>query len=89
MLMGTQRWRVFALREARKHRPRKITDIEGDVAMRLHCNCRVLQRTNNYGLKLLQVGTKILRSKGCVIDIFSNGRYAPYYRLNTNSAKPQ
>ena len=51
-------------------------------------NLKVLQRTKDYGLKLLQVGTKILKTKGCVIDIVRDNKRGLLIRLNTRSAKP-
>lgn len=87
-LMGSNNWRVFACRGNLRHRPRVVEDVEADANARLHCNCRVLQRKRDYGLKLLQVGQKIMRTNGCVIDIvFRAGQFT--YRLNTNADCPQ
>ncbi len=86
-LMGAGRWRRFAYREGGRHRPKEVDDMEADVQKRLHCNCRVLQRTKNYGLKLFQVGQCIMRSRGCVIDLIYRAGWI--YRLNTNAARPQ
>jgi hypothetical protein len=59
-------------------------------------NAEVLQRvprpgTNNkspYGLKLLQVGTELLHTRGVVIDILRGNDRKKYFRLNTDSAIP-
>jgi len=59
-------------------------------------NAEVLQRvprpgTNNkspYGLKLLQVGTELLHTRGVVIDILRGSDGKKYFRLNTDSATP-
>jgi hypothetical protein len=87
-LMGPDRWRAFANRERQGLRMWQVEDVEADIRARLHCNCRVLQRTKDYGLKLLQVGQQILRSRGCVIDILFEGNQT-IYRLNTRSDMPQ
>src|SRR5205085_1571733 len=63
-LMGSTRWRVFLYRESLRHRPRWVEDVQADASARLHYNCRVLQRTKNYGLKLLQVGQIVMGTKG-------------------------
>jgi hypothetical protein len=60
-------------------------------------NAEVLQRvprpgvSNNtpYGLKLLQVGTELLRTRGVVIDILRGKDGEKLFRLNTDSAVPQ
>src|SRR5688500_3329862 len=49
-------------------------------------NLRVLQRTKDYGLKLLQVGRRILKSKGCVIDLTRDSKGGLLVTLNTDSA---
>lgn len=51
-LMGPDRWCAFANRERQGLRMWHIEDVEADIRARLHCNCRVLQRTKDYGLKL-------------------------------------
>jgi hypothetical protein len=52
-------------------------------------NLKVLQRTKDYGRKLLQVGRRILKTKGCVIDLSRDGKGGILVCLNTRSDKPQ
>jgi Recombination endonuclease VII len=60
-------------------------------------NVEVLQRvprpgvSNNtpYGLKLLEVGTELLRTRGAVIDILRAEDGQKLFRLNTDSGIPQ
>lgn len=88
-LMGPERWSTFCKKRRRRLSNMHVCDTPPDVDAKLHCNCRVLQRTKDYGKKLLQVGHKVLASRGCVIDIIWNRdeeRY--YYRLNTDSETP-
>jgi hypothetical protein len=59
---------------------------ERDPDGRIIQNAQVLQRTKDYGLKLLQLG-KVVGSKGVVIDIQRNGNDFTY-KLNTNSNTP-
>lgn len=66
-----------------------------DVHGRIRQNLEVLQRVNMssltpYGLKLLQVGTKVLKSNGVVIDILRGGEEDKevFVRLNTDAATP-
>lgn len=63
-------------------------DVETDCNGRIVGNADVLQRVNDYGLKLLRVGQKVLKSKGMVVDILKAQHDSPLYRLNTNSAQP-
>jgi hypothetical protein len=58
-----------------------------DATGRFLDNLWILQRTGNYGRKLLEVGTKVLGTEGCVID-FARDRKGLRVRLNTNSSKP-
>ncbi len=56
-------------------------------------NVRVLQRltgANPYGMKIMDVGTKVLGTAGAVIDILpgGSGGHLTMIRLNTNSATP-
>lgn len=64
-----------------------------DLDGRIRQNAEVLQRVSltsfsPYGLKLLQVGQLVLKSKGCVIDILRTKTGDIQFRLNTNSAEP-
>ena len=63
-------------------------DVETDCNGRIMRNAEVLQRVNDYGLKLIQVGQKVLKTKGMVVDILKGQHGSPLYRLNTDSAKP-
>ena len=51
-------------------------------------NLRVLQRTADYGLKLLEVGQKVMGTKGAVIDLSRDAKGALFVCLNTNSDTP-
>jgi hypothetical protein len=54
-------------------------------------NLRVLQRTCDYGRKLLEVGTEVLKSKGAVIDLTRDSTGGLLVALNLDSdaaAKP-
>lgn len=85
-LMGKSRWNWFASRSRRGVRRPEIIDQETNVCARLHYNARTLQRVNDFGRKLLEVGQRIMCTQGCVIDIQCAGGWE--YRLNTNSATP-
>ncbi len=87
-LMGVERWRAFANRESARSCAWDIYDTDADAEERLRYNCRVLQRTKNYGLKLLQVGREIMGTAGCVVEIVHQ-RDQTTYCLNTNSDKSQ
>jgi hypothetical protein len=63
-------------------------EVETDYNGRIMRNAEVLQRVNDYGLKLLQVGQKVLKTKGMVVDIMKGENRSPLYRLNTDSAEP-
>ena len=83
---GTTGWQRFC-DTAEERQPRISID------QHLRENIEVLQRVNTrntialYGLKLLQVGQKVLGTKGCVIHIFAeNGEL--FIELNTNSDIP-
>lgn len=79
----TTAWERFRDREARN-------DNGQDVDGRLYTNVTVLQRFGGftpYGLKLLEVGKKVMKTKGLVIDVLKvDGE--KMIRLNTDSAKP-
>jgi hypothetical protein len=64
-----------------------------DVEDRIVQNMEVLQRTSltsttPYGLKLLQVGQKVLKTHGCVIDLLKGDGKEIFFRLNTDAAAP-
>ena len=86
---GTTGWQRFCnpAKPAKERQPRIPID------QQLLKNIEVLQRVNTqkiiapYGLKLLQVGQKVLGTKGCVINIFvENGEL--FIELNTDSDIP-
>lgn len=95
---GKSDWQRFVGKEAHTDDAESALDVDG----RLKQNAYVLQRLGGltpYGLKLLQVGQQVLKTKGLVIDILkdkdgSQGEKSPKgskgiaYRLNTNSATP-
>lgn len=86
-LMGEKRWRAFRGRARRRGRTMYAPDTECDADERIHYNCEVLQRLTDYGLKLLQVGQQIMKTRGCVIDRLQRSD-GIHYALNTDSAKP-
>lgn len=51
-------------------------------------NIRVLQRTADYALKLLQVGRDVLKSKGAVIDLTRDSKGGLLVALNLDSDTP-
>lgn len=54
-------------------------------------NVEVMQRSGGltpYGLKILEVGTRVLGTDGAVIDILRNAQGTAQIRLNTNSKEP-
>jgi len=51
-------------------------------------NLRVLQRTSDYGLKLLEAGQKVMGTKGAVIDLSRDSKGAILVSLNTDSSEP-
>jgi hypothetical protein len=72
----------------------KDEDRARDERGRVLQNMEVLQRVNvqsctPYGLKLFQVGTEVLKTAGCVIDILKDTDGKVFVRLNTNSDSPQ
>jgi hypothetical protein len=85
---GKTDWQRFIGKEAATENEETALNVDG----RLQQNAYVLQRLGGmtpYGLKLLQVGQQVLKSKGCVIDILKgkDGK-EKCYRLNLNSADP-
>lgn len=78
---------------------KRWTKAVGDVGPwkdRFEQNAEVLQRiprtnvpnSSPYGLRLLQVGTKVLGTRGIVIDILRDRDGLRKYRLNTDSNSP-
>lgn len=59
-----------------------------DADGRLVQNLRVLQRTADYGLKLLEVGQKVMGTKGVVIDLSRDDKGRLLVALNTRSDAP-
>jgi hypothetical protein len=60
-----------------------------DADERFLQNLQVLQRTKDYGRRLLEVGRRVLKSKGAVIDLSRDDKGKLLVTLNTNSATPQ
>lgn len=84
----TNAWQRFSNREIS---PRAKSEENGSKRLdKMFYNLTVLQRlTGNspYGFKLLQYGQRILKSKGCTIDIYGD-KENPLVMLNTDSSKP-
>jgi hypothetical protein len=59
-----------------------------DADARFLQNLSVLQRTADYGLKLLEVGKKVMKSKGAVIDLSRDSKGGLLVSLNTDSDTP-
>ncbi len=62
-----------------------------DYDARFDQNVTVLQRLTGltpYGRKLLDVGTEVLGTEGCVIDVLVADTGTKYLRLNTHSNRP-
>lgn len=70
------------------NKEKRSADAGKDADERFIQNLRVLQRTKDYGRKLLQVGQKVLKRKGAVIDLRRDKDGGLLVALNTNSAKP-
>jgi hypothetical protein len=77
-IAGKNEWERFVLKVG------VATDHNGRIIR----NAEVLQRVNDYGLKLLLVGRKVLKTSGLVVDILKGEGGSPLYRLNTDSAVP-
>ena len=60
-----------------------------DADARFLQNLGVLQRSRDYGLRLLQVGQQVMGTKGAVIDLTRDGDGGLLVRLNTDSAEPR
>jgi hypothetical protein len=80
---GAEWYGEWAKKESRNDKTGK--DADG----RFLQNLKVLQRTKDYGRKLLQAGRRILKTKGCVIDLTRDARGGILVSLNTRSEKPQ
>jgi hypothetical protein len=85
----TNAWQRFNRKEARN------AETGRDADGRILQNVEVLQRVNMntvtpYGYKLLQIGQKILKTSGCVIDLTLCGEDNKeiFLALNTDSATP-
>lgn len=81
-------WTRFADKEGKGETDETCKSLD----QRIHQNAEVLQRLGGftpYGLRLLQCGQLVLKSKGMVIDILKgkDGKEVSY-RLNTNSNTP-
>lgn len=63
-------------------------DVATDYNGRIVRNAEVLQRVNDYGLKLLLIGKKVLKTRGVVVDILKGPHGSPLYRLNMNASQP-
>lgn len=59
-----------------------------DAAGKFVQNLRVLQRTADYGKKLLDVGREVLKSKGAVIDLTRDVKGGLLIALNLDSDAP-
>jgi hypothetical protein len=82
---ATTAWERFTSKDPRNKETGK--DFEG----RFDQNVTVLQRLTGltpYGLKLLQVGQKVLGTAGAVIDVLVSDRGTRSLRLNTKSDRP-
>lgn len=82
---ATTAWERFTNKDPRNKDTGK--DYEG----RFDQNVSVLQRLGGdtpYGLKLLQVGQKVLGTAGAVIDVLVSDRGTRSLRLNTKSDRP-
>jgi hypothetical protein len=65
------------------------TDNGKDAHGRFLQNLRVLQRTRSFGKRLLEVGRRVLGSKGAVIDMTRDEDGNLLVKLNLDSSKPQ
>jgi hypothetical protein len=59
-----------------------------DADARFLQNLRVLQRTADYAMKLLQVGREVIKSKGAVINLTRDNKGGLVVTLNTDSDAP-
>lgn len=83
---GLTAWQRFTKKEAKGSKETSL-----DASDRFLQNIKVLQRLggfNPYGLKLLEVGRKVLGSKGMAIDLLAGSAGEVFVRLNTDSNTP-
>lgn len=80
---GEEWYKAWASKEPRNKETGK--DVDG----RLLQNLQVLQRTKDYGRRLLDTGRRVLRSKGAVIDLTRDSNGEIMVVLNTKSGTPQ
>jgi hypothetical protein len=70
----------------------RFEKLDNDWRARFEMNVCTLQRLGGftpYGRKLLEVGQKVMKSKGAVIDILRANDGDKLLRLNTNSNRPR
>lgn len=75
-----------------KNKPQRNEATAKDWKGRLEQNIAVLQRLTGltpYGRRLLDVGQKVLRRRGAVIDLLTTKEGERFLRLSTKSAKPK
>lgn len=80
---GDDWYKAWAKKEPRNEATAK--DADG----RFLQNLRVLQRTGDYGRRLFDVGRRVMKTKGAVIDLTRDNKGNLFVTLNTNSATPQ
>jgi hypothetical protein len=84
--------RTFWQRWKNKDSAAKNSDNALDWEGRFEQNMEVMQRLGGlhpYGLKLKEVGPKVMKTKGVVIDILKSSKGDKQYQLNTNSDTPR
>ncbi|HLL87694.1 MAG TPA: hypothetical protein VK324_00160 [Tepidisphaeraceae bacterium] len=82
---GTTAWDRF------RNKPQRNSSTAKDWIGRFDQNVLVLQRLTGltpYGRRLLDVGQKVLRRRGAVIDVLTTKDGQQFLRLSTKSAKP-
>jgi hypothetical protein len=79
---GAEWYAAWANKDARSD---KGKDADGRFVQ----NLKVLQRTRDFGKRLLDVGRRVIQSKGAVIDLARDDAGALLARLNLDSATPQ
>jgi hypothetical protein len=82
LLAGDDWYQKWASKESRNDQTGK--DPDGRILQ----NLKTLQRTADYGLKLLQVGRRVMGTQGAVIDMQWSKGGEILVRLHTKSAKP-
>jgi hypothetical protein len=87
---GKTAWQRFKDKDPATKNEDTALDVQGKVRQ----NLTVLQRVNlktsvtPYGLKLLQMGPRVLKTKGCVINLFKGTGDEILVELNTDQAEP-